>query len=58
MFLNPNPNPVQFGCPLSKDPTSPRAGTGGPEGGTSFTTAAGKTITRNGGALLASLIVS
>jgi len=39
----------QFGCPLSKDPTSPRAGTGGPEGGTSFTTSDGKTITRNGG---------
>ena len=39
----------QFGCPLSKDPKSPRAGTGGPEGGTSFETADGKTITRNGG---------
>jgi len=39
----------QFGCPLSKDPTSTRAGTGGPEGGTSFTTSDGKTITRNGG---------
>ena len=39
----------QFGCPLSKDPTSPRAGTGGPEGGTSFTTSDGTTITRNGG---------
>ena len=39
----------QFGCPLSKDPKSPRAGTGGPEGGTSFETADGQTITRNGG---------
>ena len=39
----------QFGCPLSKDPTSSRAGTGGPEGGTSFTTADGTTIKRNGG---------
>ena len=36
----------QFGCPLSKDPKSPRAGTGGPEGGTSFETADGQTITR------------
>jgi cyclophilin family peptidyl-prolyl cis-trans isomerase len=24
---------VQFGCPFSKDPNSPRAGTGGPPGG-------------------------
>jgi len=39
----------QFGCPYSKDPKSPRAGTGGPEGGTSFTTPDGETITRNGG---------
>lgn len=39
----------QFGCPYSKDPKSSRAGTGGPEGGTSFTTAAGDSITRNGG---------
>ena len=31
----------QFGCPLSKDPKSPRAGTGGPDGGTSFETADG-----------------
>merc|ERR1719160_673906 len=39
----------QFGCPYSKDPKSPRAGTGGPEGGTSFTTPDGTTITRNAG---------
>jgi len=25
---------IQFGCPFSKDPTSPRCGTGGPPGGT------------------------
>ena len=39
----------QFGCPYSKDPKSGRAGTGGPEGGTSFTTPDGKTIARDGG---------
>ena len=48
---DPSPDPTpdqvipnfmnQFGCPLSKDPKSPRAGTGGPEGGTSFETADG-----------------
>lgn len=25
---------IQFGCPFSRDPNSPRAGTGGPPGGT------------------------
>ena len=39
----------QFGCPHSKDPKSPRAGTGGPEGGTSFTLPDGTEITRNAG---------
>jgi cyclophilin family peptidyl-prolyl cis-trans isomerase len=39
----------QFGCPHSKDPKSPRAGTGGPEAGTSFTLPDGTVITRNGG---------
>jgi len=39
----------QFGCPHSKDPNSPRAGTGGPSGGTSFTLPSGETVTRNGG---------
>ena len=39
----------QFGCPHSKDPKSPRAGTGGPEPGTSFTLPDGTTVTRNGG---------
>jgi len=39
----------QFGCPYSKDPTSPRAGTGGPDGGTSFTLPDGSTVTRDGG---------
>jgi hypothetical protein len=46
---SPTPTLTLAGCPLSKDPTSTRAGTGGPEGGTSFTTSDGKTITRNGG---------
>ena len=39
----------QFGCPHSKDPKSPRAGTGGPKGGTSFTLPDGTTVTRNAG---------
>ena len=39
----------QFGCPYSKDPKSPRAGTGGPKGGTSFTLPDGTTVTRNAG---------
>merc|ERR1719482_1710996 len=41
---------AQFGCPNAKDAKSPRAGTGGPNGGTSFTNLAdGSTVTRNGG---------
>merc|ERR1719482_442890 len=39
----------QFGCPHSKDPRSPAAGTGGPPAGSSFTTPDGKEITRVGG---------
>ena len=39
----------QFGCPNSKDPRSPRAGTGGPPAGSTFTTPDGKEITRDGG---------
>merc|ERR550514_1042395 len=39
----------QFGCPHSKDPKSPRAGTGGPEPGSTYTTPDGTTITRVGG---------
>ena len=39
---------LQFGCPLSSDPQSPRAGTGGPKGGSSFE-CDGKTITRDAG---------
>lgn len=39
----------QFGCPHSKDPKSPRAGTGGPPPGSTFTTPDGKTVTRQGG---------
>ena len=38
----------QFGCPNSKDPMSPVAGTGGPAPGTSFTPADGTSIERNG----------
>ena len=39
----------QFGCPNSKAPRSPAAGTGGPPPGSSYTTPDGQTITRNGG---------
>ena len=39
----------QFGCPFSEDPRSPRAGTGGPPPGSTYTIADGTTITRNGG---------
>lgn len=39
----------QFGCPNSKDPRSPRAGTGGPPPGSTYTTPDGTTVTRNGG---------
>ena len=39
----------QFGCPNSADPKSPRAGTGGPPPGSTYTTPDGKTITRDGG---------
>ena len=39
---------LQFGCPNSADPKSPRAGTGGPEPGTTFQ-CEGRTVTRDGG---------
>lgn len=39
----------QFGCPHSKDANSQRAGTGGPQGGSSYTLPDGKTITRDAG---------
>mmetsp|Transcript_15835 Transcript_15835/g.53356 ORF Transcript_15835/g.53356 Transcript_15835/m.53356 type:complete len:215 (-) Transcript_15835:52-696(-) len=39
----------QFGCPNSKDPNSSIAGTGGPPGGSSYTLADGKVITRDAG---------
>eukprot|EP00622_Pseudochattonella_farcimen_P001487 FR736196.1.p1 GENE.FR736196.1~~FR736196.1.p1 ORF type:complete len:137 (+),score=23.23 FR736196.1:1-411(+) len=39
----------QFGCPNSKDPNSPIAGTGGPKGGTTFTLPDGTVIERNSG---------
>ena len=41
----------QFGCPHSKDPKSQRAGTGGPTPGSTYTTPAGETITRQGGCI-------
>ena len=47
---------AQFGCPLSRDPHSRRAGTGGPRDGTSFavegsgtSTWIGKTVSRQNG---------
>jgi len=39
---------LQFGCPNSKDPKSPRAGTGGPPGNTKYD-CAGKSISRDAG---------
>jgi cyclophilin family peptidyl-prolyl cis-trans isomerase len=39
---------LQFGCPNSADPKSPRAGTGGPEPGTTFQ-CEGRTVKRDGG---------
>lgn len=39
----------QFGCPNSKDPRSPRAGTGGPPPGSTYTLPDGTTVTRSGG---------
>ena len=41
---------LQFGCPHSKDPTSNRAGTGGPPAGSTFE-ANGETITRRDGCI-------
>lgn len=39
----------QFGCPHSKDPNSPIAGTGGPAAGSSYSLPDGTTIKRDGG---------
>ena len=39
----------QFGCPFARDPRNPRAGTGNPDPGTTFTTPSGQTITRDRG---------
>ena len=39
---------LQFGCPFAKDAKSRRAGTGGPDGGSTYD-CNGKTITRDGG---------
>jgi len=43
----------QFGCPLAKDANSPRAGTGGPDSGSTYTVLDGsnKQITRKGGCI-------
>lgn len=40
---------LQFGCPFSKDPSSQRAGTGNPEGGTSYQLPDGRTVKRDSG---------
>mmetsp|Transcript_27732 Transcript_27732/g.54434 ORF Transcript_27732/g.54434 Transcript_27732/m.54434 type:complete len:293 (+) Transcript_27732:91-969(+) len=40
---------AQFGCPFSKDPVSSRAGTGGPQGGTSFQVGEKKVVRTRGG---------
>jgi cyclophilin family peptidyl-prolyl cis-trans isomerase len=39
----------QFGCPFSKDPKNPRAGTGDPNGNTSFKACNGNSIKRDAG---------
>ena len=38
---------LQFGCPFSRDPESTRAGTGGPEPGTSFQLEDGRAVKRD-----------
>eukprot|EP00123_Amoebidium_parasiticum_P019360 comp24722_c0_seq1/m.46853 comp24722_c0_seq1/g.46853 ORF comp24722_c0_seq1/g.46853 comp24722_c0_seq1/m.46853 type:complete len:189 (-) comp24722_c0_seq1:527-1093(-) len=38
---------LQFGCPYAKNPKDPRAGTGGPQPGSTFTTPDGKTVKRD-----------
>eukprot|EP00615_Pteridomonas_danica_P011172 CAMPEP_0114359886 /NCGR_PEP_ID=MMETSP0101-20121206/23370_1 /TAXON_ID=38822 ORGANISM="Pteridomonas danica, Strain PT" /NCGR_SAMPLE_ID=MMETSP0101 /ASSEMBLY_ACC=CAM_ASM_000211 /LENGTH=175 /DNA_ID=CAMNT_0001503687 /DNA_START=124 /DNA_END=651 /DNA_ORIENTATION=+ len=41
---------AQFGCPISKDPTAPNAGTGGPESGSTYKNLeTEEIITRRGG---------
>ena len=40
---------LQGGSPNSKDPNSPRAGTGGPDGGGTYTTSDGQAIVRDRG---------
>jgi len=40
---------LQFGCPFSKDPTSSRAGTGGPAPGSQFAVPGQGTVTRDRG---------
>ena len=40
---------LQFGCPFSRDPTSSRAGTGGPDPGTSYQLEDGRAVKRDAG---------
>jgi len=40
---------AQFGCPFARDPKSPRAGTGGPDDGTSFQVGGETIVRKNGG---------
>ncbi len=37
----------QFGCPYARDPSSPKCGTGGPPGDSTFVGCDGKTYKRN-----------
>mmetsp|Transcript_18088 Transcript_18088/g.26766 ORF Transcript_18088/g.26766 Transcript_18088/m.26766 type:complete len:173 (-) Transcript_18088:974-1492(-) len=43
----------QFGCPYAKDANSPRAGTGGPEPNSSYTSCDGTPLKRNAGGCIA-----
>ena len=49
VHLHPPLPPHVCRCPNSKDPRSPRAGTGGPPPGSTYTTPDGTVITRAGG---------
>ena len=48
----------QFGCPFAKDPTSPRAGTGGPEDGTFKNLMTGQDETRSNGGNIQDELIS
>ena len=48
LFSSRNTNGIaSSGCPYAKDPNSPRAGTGGPNANTKFTSCDNKSYTRN-----------